>query len=360
MSLILTDNRPFDPDKCLPWKGMKRCALRQDGTVYKYHHPEYSSKWEDGSNVDWGQYEKDGLNCMVEIPKFYYAKYPYNMEETYEQGHIWVISDTLEEGFELHPAFYRCRDKSCDDLTGIAKEVDYRYRAAFLGWKDNNNMLRSLPNKLPLTEIKIGDSRNYAKNNGFGWGILDYNLFYACQLLFAVEYGNYDSQTVLGRGYVDGNSSKMYTGGTVNKGNYSYGETTGKRQISYRGIEDMWGNCSYWVDGIFGDSSMNIRIGNKGFNDSGNGYSIYTTGLSSNVNGYISEIHSAKSLGFIIKSSGVSSASKFYDNGILSSNYMLASGGAAYNDGSAGGVFTFRKHYSNQEKPTSISCVVTF
>lgn len=340
MSLILADNRPFDPDKCLPWKGMKRCALRQDGTVYKYHNSEDTNKWEDGSNVDWNQYEKDGLNCMVEIPKFYYAKYPYNMDGTYDQGHIWIISDTLEEDFELHPAFYRCRDKSCDDSTSIAKEVDYRYRAAFLGWKDNNNMLRSLPNKLPLTDIRISDSRNYAKNNGFGWGILDYNLFYACQLLFAVEYGDYDSQTILGRGYVDGNSDKTNTGATLIKGNYSYGETTGKKQMSYRGIEDMWGNCHYFVDGFTCYSSASIKIGNKGFNDSGNGYSTYPKEFNGSARGYISEIHSAKSLGFIIKSGAASGTSKFYDYGYLDTSGMPYAGGY-YNSDNRGALFFY-------------------
>ncbi len=359
MSLILTDNRPFDPDKCLPWKGMKRCALRQDGTVYKYHHPEDTNKWEDGSNVDWNQYEKDGLNCMLEIPKFYYAKYPYNMDGTYEQGHIWVVSDTLEEGFELHPAFYRCRDKSCDDSTGIAKEVDYRYRAAFLGWKDNNNMLRSLPNKLPLTNIKIADSRNYAKKNGFGWGILDYNLFYACQLLFAVEYGNYDSQTILGKGYVDGNSDKTNTGATLSKGNYSYGETTGKKQMSYRGIEDMWGNCLYWLDGFFCDNNMNIKIGNKCFNDSGNGYKTYGTSLSEGVAGYISDIYSDKNFGFVIKSGGASNISKFYNYGGLYKNSLPYAGGA-WSSGPNIGAFYFYCGTSNSSISSQVGCSIVF
>ncbi|WP_454052455.1 hypothetical protein [Clostridium sp. Marseille-Q7071] len=67
--------------------------------------------------------------------------------------------------------------QSCDDSTGIAKEVDYRGRAAFR--MEDKTISIWCHAFLPLTNIKIGDSRNYAKNNGFGWGILDYNLFYA-------------------------------------------------------------------------------------------------------------------------------------------------------------------------------------
>ncbi|WP_454052456.1 hypothetical protein [Clostridium sp. Marseille-Q7071] len=60
----------------------------------------------------------------------------------------------------------------------------------------------------------------------------------------------------------------------LSKGNYSYGETTGKKHMSYRGIEDM-GNCLYFVED-FCDGSMNM-IGNRCFNDSGIGYKAYGT-----------------------------------------------------------------------------------
>ena len=39
-----------------------------------------------------------------------------------------------------------------------------------------------------------------------------------------------DSQTALGRGYVDGNSAYANTGGTNTKG-FMFGETTGKQQM---------------------------------------------------------------------------------------------------------------------------------
>ncbi|KAA8676215.1 hypothetical protein [Clostridium sp. HV4-5-A1G] len=346
MTLNLTTTRPFNADVCLPWSGIKRVALKPDGTVYKYHNltttgDSVNAMFSDGTIMSWSDYESAGYNCMVEIPKFYYKKVGFNESTTdFNNGHAWYISDSPTDGYELHPAFMRCRDKLCDDLTGVATEVDYRYAPAFLGWKDSNGKLRSLPFKTPTVNITIGTARNYAKANGNGWGIKDFNLLFAIQLLYSVEYGNYDSQTALGRGYVDGNSSSISTGGTLSSGNKSYGETTGKKQMSYRGIEDLWGNCRYWVDGFFCSSSSHILMGNKGFNDTGNGYSDKGINDFINIGGYIGNIQSNKDYGFVISASNGSTTTKLYDFGYLSAGYLPVAG-ASWANASFGGVFAF-------------------
>ncbi|BAO04859.1 uncharacterized protein CBO05P1_140 [Clostridium botulinum B str. Osaka05] len=359
MSLTLLDKRPFNPNECMPWKGMRRCALTPDGIVFKYHDKDNTDLWEDGTQVDWSDYENQGLNCMVEIPKFYYKKVGFNESEIdFENGHAWYISDTPATGFELHPAFMRCRDKLCDDLTGEVKEVNYRYAPAFLG-SIVNSKLRSLPNKLPQTSITIGQARNYAKVNSNGWGILDYNLYFAIQLLYLVEYGDYDSQTALGKGYVDGNSSEINTGGTLQYGNHSFGEITGKNQMSYRGIEDFWGNCVYWIDGFYYDSNYNILIGNKGFNNNGNGYTNHGKGATSNISGYISDIQNNKNYGFVMSTNNGSETTKLYDYGYLLSGCLPIAGGNWYN-GSAAGAFSFYCGYSASASDSYISYSLTF
>ena len=98
---------------------------------------------------------------------------------------------------------------------------------------------------------------------GKGWTQLDFNLLYAIQMLYLTEYGHPDSQTHVGRGFVDGNSAKTNTGGTLDKGNNTFGEETGKVQMSYRGIEDLWGNVNNFVDGFF-SRKRKYFIGNKG------------------------------------------------------------------------------------------------
>ncbi|WP_125154421.1 hypothetical protein [Clostridium rectalis] len=339
MSIKLLDKRPFNPDECYPWKGMRRCALTKSGTVFKYHNKDNTNLWEDGTKVDWLDYEKSGLNCMVEIPKFYFKKVGFNENDTdFENGHAWYISSIPDDGFELHPAFMRCRDKLCDDPTGEVKKVEYRYAPAFLGSFINGN-LRSLPNKNPKVEITISQSRDYAKANGNGWSILDYNLYFAIQLLYSIEYGDYDSQTALGRGYVDGNleTGKINTGGTLQYGNHSYGETTGKKQMSYRGIEDFWGNCAYWMDGFFRGYN-NILISNKGFNNTGSGYKNF--GVIGTFVGYIRNIQINKNCGFIPSKNNKSDPGNLYDYGVFTcSGFAIGGGCWCHKDNS--GVFQF-------------------
>lgn len=355
----LTSERPFNPDEVSPWKDMKRVVLDLDGNEIGTLHDDDSNKWEDGTDVDWNEVESNGWNVMVRIPKFYYAKFPYNINGSYDEGHIWLISDQPFSGFELHPAFMRCRDKLCDDLSGVAKEVDYRYRGAFLGWVDGQGRLRSLPNKSPQVSKTIGDFRNYAKANGNGWGIVDFNLHFATQLLYSVEYGDYDSQTALGRGFVDSNSAKTNTGSTLPFGNKSYGETTGKKQMSYRGIEDFWGNCQYWIDGFYSDGSRNILIGNKGFNNKGDGYSNKGQGAISNISGYIGNIQSKNDCGFVMSATNGSSSTKLYDYGNLYAGCLPFAGGFWYR-GSGAGAFCFDCSCSASYASSYVAASVAF
>jgi len=355
----LTSERPFNPDEISPWKDMKRVILDLDGNEIGTLHDDDSNKWEDGTDVDWNEVESSGWNVMERTPKFYYAKFPYNVNGNYEDGHIWLISDKPEEGFELHPAFMRCRDRLCDDSSGTAKEVNYRYRGAFLGWVDGQGRLRSLPNKSPQVSKTIGNFRNYAKANGNGWGITDFNLHFATQLLYSVEYGDYDSQTALGRGYVDGNGGKTNTGGTLQYGNKSFGETTGKKQMSYRGIEDFWGNCYYWIDGFYCDVSRNILIGDKGFNNTGGGYSNKGRGATSNIDGFIGNIQSKNDCGFVMSVASGSATTKLYDYGHLYAGYLPIAGGN-WNYGSNTGAFYFHCYWSASDANPYVAASVAF
>ncbi|MFA7573630.1 MAG: hypothetical protein WCY24_07895, partial [Lutispora sp.] len=204
-----------------PWGGMKRVALTPEGEVYKYHNHEITGDntnafFEDDTTMTWIDYENAGYNCMVQIPKFYFCKKKIDDDWVFGVANAPSETDKISESdWRIHPAFFRCRDKLCDDQTGVAIEVDYRYAPAFLGWKDISNKLRSLPNKSPTVSITIGTARNYAKANGNGWGTLEYNLYYAIQILLLTEYGHGDSQTMIGRGYVDGNASRINTGATL-------------------------------------------------------------------------------------------------------------------------------------------------
>lgn len=330
-------------DTISPWKDMRRCTVLDNGTVNYYLDANDSTKKEDGSpsnltGVD-GQ-------VMVEIPKFWW-KWEVGTVES-KRTFRWYISDKAKDDFEVHPAFFR--DRNGD---GVAEEVDKRYYSAYMGYK-NGTKLESHSGVTATASQTINASRTQAQERGNGWGIVDYHLLHAVQLLYLLEYGHFDSQTKIGRGYVDGNTTYARTGNTDKYGNNSYGETTGTRQMSYRGIEDFYGNYYYFIDGIVSNAQWNVLIGNENFNDAGTGYKIITTGLTANITGYIGDIHDDQSLGFIIKKNNGTDISKLYDSGILYSSRIAFFGGNL-SDGSLAGAFLLRMVNSASYSATKIA-----
>ena len=340
-----------DFNSMTPWGQMARCIVNPDHLIDGFLDPNNSNLYEDGTEVDWERVEAEGQNVMVQIPKFYFAKK--KVEDIFYFG---VSDKPIDDDYvkvddwEIHPAFYRDITKYCDDNLAIPELVDHRYYGAFHGWVDSKGRLRSLPGKSPTTDKAIGTFRNHAKNMGVGWTQLDYYLRYAVQMLYLTEYGHPDSQTQIGRGFVDGNSAKTNTGGTLDKGNNTFGETTGKKQMSYRGIEDLYGNVRNWVDGFILNkpSQGNISIAIKGFNDNGTGYE--KIGQTSNISGAnIRHIRDEKELGFIPKTTGGS-----YENDGLYDYSRLSAGslaqfdccGGNWADGSDAGAFYFHANWN--------------
>ena len=331
----------------MPWGGMKRVILSPDGSRVGYLDANNSDKWADGSLVNWTLVESSGQNCMVEIPKFYSCKKVIGDERIFGVSDKPIQTEKIGlADWRVDPAFYRDRSKLCTDQTAIPIEVDFRYAPAFKGWVDEQGRMRSLPSKSPTTSKNIGQFRNHSANMGNGWGMLDFNLLTAIQMLYITEYNNPDSQTTIGRGYVDGNTSSIVTGATRQYGNNSFGETTGKKQMSYRGIEDLYGNVYHWIDGLYCDASRNILVGNKGFNNTGVGYKNLGSGGTANVSGYIGDIQTNIDAGFLIKNAtGGSMTTKLRDYGSLASGYLPIAG-ACWSDGSHGSAFVCSLNYS--------------
>ncbi|HID0767948.1 TPA: hypothetical protein ACXDAZ_002477 [Clostridium botulinum] len=320
-----------DFNNLIPWVGMRRCNLSDSGIVNAYYgSPMYKI---DGSN---GQ-------CMVEIPKFWF-KIDYVSNDVIE---FWIC-DGAKDGYEIHPAFFRDRKHLCDDNSGIAEEVDYRYHHTYLP-SLNNNKLESKSGMIPRTSVSTDQARNYAIARGKGWGLVDFNLRYAIQLLYLIEYAHFNSQEKIGNGIINTNSL-CKTGGTDSLGNQS-GESNnnvnGKYQISYRGIEDLWGNCYQWIDGFYCDNNCNVLLGNKGFNNLGNGYTKHITGLKfETIYGYISDIFANKYIGFVIKEGKGTTSTNLCDSGHLSVSARPAVGGS-YQDSFDVGIFRFSCWYSS-------------
>ena len=207
-----------------PWSEMKRCNLDDSGNVLAYFgDPTYK---DDGSN---GQ-------VMVQIPKFWY-KSEMVIEEG-EKKYRWWIADAPVEGFKLHPAFIR---------NGVEKDVIYI--GAYEGYVSGGK-LHSIAAVMPTASKTIVEFRDIAQARGSKWFQQDFLTTCAIELLYLVEYAHFDSQTKIGQGITD-DSVYHQTGETAQYGNQSYGDPNNATvAMSYRGIENFYGNFFNWVDGI--------------------------------------------------------------------------------------------------------------
>ena len=262
--------------------GMKRCVVNDNGTVNYYLSATDSTKKADGTNATLTG--ADG-QVMVEIPKFWTKRSVSGNSIT------WSIASQPLSGYTLHPAF-----------TKDGNTVDFRYYGAYDGcywdatdstYKSGLNLddvtslldlaadkLSSVSGVYPLVGNTRAQGRSLASNRGTFWRQVDFTLWSAVQLLYLIEYQTFYSQNVLGNGntnvtnaYSVGSSSTQtdsphsVAGKSNALGNGSTNTTSGASStsrdtayMSYRGIENFYGNCWYWVDGINANVGANGRI----------------------------------------------------------------------------------------------------
>ena len=247
-----------DFDNIFPWSHIRRCTLWDNGTVNYYLDATNSSLKATGGLSDLTG--ADG-QVMVQIPKFYYN------HDLVGSEHDWEISRFNITGFTIHNAFLK---------NGV--EVDYRYIGAYEGsmWDattsamvpsaniiDNmyasGDKLCSVSEDYPKTNELRSEYRTMAAERGTGWRQQDFDLISAVQLLYLVEYADFDSQSTIGYGRTQ-LSGGIWTAGsyigqtgksnTDGDGTNSVAGNTNDAYMTYRGIENFYGNVWNWVDGI--------------------------------------------------------------------------------------------------------------
>ena len=248
---------------------IRGCVLNSDGSLNYYLKNDDWTEKADGTASDLTG--GDG-NVMVQIPKFYYK------QEFVGSVRQYSISATDISGYTLHPAFNK-----------NGTEEDYRYISAYdacvysdsasdyiggLNLDDNTgnvnlslDKLASVKGQYPMVGLTRDEFRQLADNNGTGWRVGDFWLVSAIQMLYLVEYQDWNSQDNLG----DGNTNGSYVGSSSNQtdsphtiagagDSWANGSTDGTQPSSgakpgtaymkYRGIENFFGNCTNWVDGF--------------------------------------------------------------------------------------------------------------
>ena len=212
---------------------MRRCVLNADGSVNYYLHPDNSNFKEDGTpSILTGA---DG-NVMVEIPKHYIKV------KTVGNVDSMSISLTQEPGYVLDPSFMKWNGTTM-------VEVPYRYFRAYEGFVSGGKLL-SVSGVAPTRSQTIATFRTQATANGTGWHLTDWNLLNTIRRLCYIEFCDFIVTKYLGGGNDVGGDYGITTGQSNALGNRSSNNTHNDKYMSYRGIENMYGDLWEFVDGI--------------------------------------------------------------------------------------------------------------
>jgi len=436
------------PDALLPIQaGMKRCLLRNDGTVNYYLRSDNSNYKENGeaSDLTGG----DG-QVMVEISKFYYYYHYSGADSVY----TWKISQDSLTGYVRHPVFVkddvyvdyryigayeaclydvsnsdyanglylpttttyqyafidggasedtiRCIDSSGVALThpfslleageqitisgttnnnqtvAVVAEMDTAFTVAtatvvaetsmaniYYQYNFSTDTLVSVSGKSPAIKGTRANFRAVASLRGSGWRQQDYQLTSAVQLLYLIEFANFNSQSKIGNGLTDwssgtwsgwNNYNPIETTGNSNTDGNSTANTAGGSGItgsymSYRGIENFYGHIWKWVDG-FNINDNVAYISNNENNYVDNTATNYTQiDTLSNTNGYQKYLLNTSN-GFLPTAIGASSTTYITDYYYQSTGWRVARLGSATNGSGYAGAFSWALHvgsgYANQ------------
>lgn len=277
-----------DFDQFAMYGGRKRCNVSDDGTITAYYGDENYA--EDGSN---GQ-------VMVYQPKFYYKVVPLKLEPIeggigyHQRKTNFYISATPKLGFKLHPAFYDENGNEVDYILFSAYEGSMYDVSAAEYVNDNTNtdtaietgdLLCSVAGVKPISglykKLNKVNLELLSQNRNSGWHLETIKATSANQLLMIIELGTMNTQTAIGSGIVNMTTSSGYngyncaslTGSTADIGNGTAQATetinevggvetayttSGKLAVTYRGMENPWGNLWKLINGanVWGDGTM--------------------------------------------------------------------------------------------------------
>ena len=201
-----------DFDSIYPWSDIITCNYNNSTKKVTAYYGDANFSFT-GSN---GQ-------VLTIIPEFYYKRY---VSDGYE--YVLISKDNLD-GFVKSDKFMIGRYTMSGSSSGVFSRSGYS----------------------PLVNTTIANFRQYAKNLGSGWQQLDWHYF-ILQMLYLVEYSDYNAQSKLGAGFTNANNTGAIKSGGCDKLGMKSGSAAGNdtSSVIYRGVEDIFGNVWQFVDGI--------------------------------------------------------------------------------------------------------------
>lgn len=243
---------PLSPfDNIMPWSGMRRVTDANAGE-------------------------------LVEIPKFYYKWTRDGVKMKLQ------ISMSQFDGSHVSPAH-------ADRGDGVG-ERDYVYVGRY---HCSTNDYKSTSGVKPKASITRATARTNIHNLGSNIWQFDFALWWTINMLYLVEFANWNAQVVIGAGCGNNSSTENsgasdtmpYHTGTMKTSRSTYG--TG---IQYRYIEDWWGNVFDWCEGIYFNNANIYGIKTPAnFSDNSGGTYI---GTKSTTNGWTKAWNAPSASGF--------------------------------------------------------------
>ncbi len=199
--------------------------------------------------------EHDG-NVLVKIPKFYY--------KWTKEG----LKLKLQISYTEYPGFYTSPAHA--DRGDGKGERD----AVYIGRYHCDSSWKSVSGKIPKVNITRADARLFFDTSNNDYWQMDYAIRMTVQMLYLVEFADWDCQKTIGFGCSPG--SKLFNTGLTDNMKYHTGTTAVNRTTygccQYRYIEGLWDNVYDWMDGCYYNvSGLNIIKNPNSFHDSNNG-----------------------------------------------------------------------------------------
>ncbi len=253
----------WDGTSTTAWTRTDDAAMFTDPVPYVKGATSYSSPFD--SLQPWAGMTRvsDGTaGELVKIPKFWF-KWTKSGNTLKLQ-----ISDKAQPGFHVSPAHANRGDgKGERDVVYVG-----RYHCA--------SDYKSKTGQSPKTNITRDAARSGIKALGTGIYQFDMAMRVTIQMLYLVEFADWDSQKKIGYGCgnnsgtqaVGASDSMPYHTGTMQTSRTAYGVG-----VQYRYIEGLWDNAYDWLDGCYyNGNGLNIVMNPTKFSDSANGTAVGT------------------------------------------------------------------------------------
>lgn len=250
-------------------------------------------------------------------------------------------------GSEIHITFTddpNSKDFNYYAFTRGTAVKDAFYYGAYKAYCTGSKMYSS-SGKTPTVNITIGSFRNQAQARGTGY---DQAMFYPRQYIQAVYvllHQSLNSQEKIGTGKTSG-SAVIATGGSDTWGmdseicrqQYPTYLTDNAHNVKCLGIEDLWGNCWEWIDGLV-TQNYNVMTATSGFNDTGKGYVSRGIACYSGYSAaYISSVAGNNEMGFY-PTNAQGSDSTYFCDGFWQGASCVARSGGSWRNAALCGVF---------------------